>query len=139
VPARPEEGDEPARLGREAVAMSRRLGSDATLFAPLRLATTLFPEAFAVRDRPAVNAESLGLEQKLGQIPRLVPILASRIASLLDAGDATGASAAVAVADKALKAFEGAHIRWRAPLLRAMFAGLQGRFADADALGRDAL
>lgn len=139
VPPSPHEAEEHIRLREDAVTMARRLGHEATLLTTLRLATHVFPEAMPVRERFAFNAEALALTDRLGRLPSALSLLAQQVGCHLELGDLDGAIREVARVETRLAAFRQPHFRWRVPLLRAMLAGLTGRFAEADEHGREAL
>jgi tetratricopeptide (TPR) repeat protein len=131
-PGMPGEGEEMLRLGDESVAMARRVGDEATLFATLRYLSSVYPERLAPRERFAINAEMIALAQRLGQVPRVAHLFSWQVAGCLELGDHAGAVAQVATAERLLGRFTQPYYRWRIPLVRALLAIAEGRFPDAD-------
>jgi hypothetical protein len=139
IPARPDEGDAPLRLCRDALAMARRVGDATALFASLRNATITFPEGFDVRERFALNAESIALARRLGRVPHVVTLFPWQVATWLELGNLTGAQNELAVAEQMLAPYPHPQHRWRVMLVGAMLAAIDGRFAEADAIARQVL
>ena len=139
LPAPPHEAAEFRALGEEALAMARRLGDEPTLFTVLCLLADGFPQTVEARERAAALTESIALGVRLGRSARVVPLLGRQIAGRYELGDPDGAERALAQAEGILARLAQPHYAWRAPLLRALVAVLQGRFAEATALHREVL
>jgi hypothetical protein len=139
LPPMPGESAELHELARDATAMARRLGDDATTFAVLRFTSAQLPDRVEARERVAMNAEAISLAVRLGQVPRVVPVLTWQPTAWIEAGDPDAAARAADEAEELLLAFPQPQYRWRVPLMRAVMAAHEGRFADSDALGREAL
>jgi tetratricopeptide (TPR) repeat protein len=139
LPSPPEEHEEALSLSREALAMARRLGDDETLFTTLRFTRTTPSETDDSATRFALNAETIALATKLGQVPLVAPLFAWQVAACIELGDIDAALRQADAMESLLAAYRQPIYRYRAPLVRAMLADLEGRFAEADALSREAL
>ena len=139
LPSPPEEHEEALSLSREALAMARRLGDDETLFATLRFTRMTPSETDDSAARYALNAETIALATKLGQVPLIAPLFSWQVAACIELGDIDAALRQADEMESQLAAYRQPIYRYRAPLVRAMLADLEGRFAEADALSREAL
>ncbi|HEY5375984.1 MAG TPA: BREX system ATP-binding domain-containing protein, partial [Polyangiaceae bacterium] len=139
LPAPPDEHDEALRLARDALAMARRLGDDDTLFAALRYTRRTPSEMDDATTRFALNAETIALAKKLGQVALVAPLFSWQVAACIELGDMDAALRQVDEMESLLAAYEQPIYRYRVPLVRAMLADLEGRFAEADSLSREAL
>jgi tetratricopeptide (TPR) repeat protein len=126
-------------LGRESVAMGRRLRDDGTLLAALHSSSGYFPDDITPRERFAVYAEIVDLAERLGTVGRIAPLLSWHVASWLELGEPDGAQAAAERAAALLEPYQQPHYRWRPPLIRAALAALRGEFADAERWSRESL
>jgi hypothetical protein len=130
---------EQARLRDEAVAMARRVGDEVALLDCVRYAISVAPERMAPRERFALRAEALALAERGGRLVRVIPLLSSHVADWFELGDPDGAARQATYAREQLVALAQPHHRWRVPLLDAMLAALDGRFAEATAANQEAL
>ncbi|HXK16391.1 MAG TPA: AAA family ATPase, partial [Polyangiaceae bacterium] len=139
LPAEPHEHDHALRLAHDSIAMARRLGDDETLFAALRFTRTTPAETEDAATRFALNAETIELAKKLGRVPLVAALLGWQVAARIELGDIDGALREAETMERLLSAYRQPTYRYRWQLVRAMLADLEGRFAEADALGRNAL
>jgi tetratricopeptide (TPR) repeat protein len=139
LPAPPEEHEGALRLAENALAMARRLGDDETLFAVLSFTRETPSETQPAKTRFALNAETLALADKLGKIPRVASLFAWQVAACIELGDIDGAVREVEAMEAHLASYALPAYRYQPLLVRAMLADIEGRFAEADALSREAL
>jgi len=118
--------------------MARRIGDAATLFTVLHHTRATPAETGSARDRLARSSEAIDLAVALGRIAKGASLLAWQVATRIELGDADGASRDLDMMESLLEPYHQPHYRWRVPLVRAMLADLEGRFADADAHSRRA-
>jgi hypothetical protein len=130
VPPTPEEGDEPLRLAKEALALAREAGDDETICVPLCAMLNAFSEHFPIGDRFAAGSEALSLARRYGQLPRAMPLVGGQVACWLQLGRLDGAWNELEAAEKIFAGMPPRY-RWRGPLLRAMLLALEGRTDEA--------
>jgi hypothetical protein len=136
LPAPPDEHDDALRLSEEAVAMARRLGDDETLFTALSF-TRMTPSATEdLATRFALNGETIALAKRFGQVAHIAPLFSWQVAACVERGEIDAALRQADEMEALLAAYEQPIYRYRAPLVRAILADLEGRFAEADALSR---
>ena len=138
IPHRPGERDETTQLRTDAIAMARRVGADSALFTALRCAVASGAENLTPIERLEINREALELAHRLGDTARMIPLVGWQIVARLDLGDAEGATESLTAAVRLIESFPQPHHRVRAPLLSAMFAALNGRFAESTGHARSA-
>jgi tetratricopeptide (TPR) repeat protein len=139
LPSPPKEHEEALSLSREALAMARRLGDDGTLFTTLRFTRTTPSETDDSATRYSLNAETIALATKMGQVPLVAPLYAWQVAACIELGDIDAALRQADEMESQLSAYRQPIYRYRTPLVHAMLADLEGRFAEADALSHEAL
>ncbi len=139
LPSPPKEHEEALSLSREALAMARRLGDDGTLFTTLRFTRTTPSETDDSATRYSLNAETIALATKMGQVPLVAPLFAWQVAACIELGDIDAALRQADEMESQLSAYRQPIYRYRTPLVHAMLADLEGRFAEADALSHEAL
>ncbi len=126
--------DEPVRIAREAIATARRLGDRRGLLDTMFDGLSAMMDVVEPRERYDLNLEVESLARAEGDRDRLLRTHARLALDHLALGE-------LALADARIDAFEGlatelraSWISWRVPLFRAVRAGIDGRFADAEAL-----
>ena len=126
--------DEPVRLAREAIATARRLGDRRGLLDTMFDGLSAMMDVVEPRERYALNLEVESLARAEGDRDRLLRTHARLALDQLALGE-------LALADARIDAFEAlatelraSWILWRVPLFRAVRAGTEGRFADAEVL-----
>jgi tetratricopeptide (TPR) repeat protein len=138
IPVPPSGVPEFLRLRRDSIGIARRMNDDATLFSVLSLAATGMPDELEARERFSFNAETIALAERLGRIAHVLTLLGVQVGCWLELGEPDGAAREAARAVERLSGFPP-HFRWRAPLIRALLATVEGRFAEATALGDEVL
>ncbi|HSD87072.1 MAG TPA: hypothetical protein VLB44_06140, partial [Kofleriaceae bacterium] len=135
IPATEQEGDEPLRLAREALAAARQLGDPETLLATLCAVLSTFPQEFTLGERLSLSAEAIPLARRMGQLARVLPMLGWTVASWLELGQLDAARAEARAAQELIATLP-AHHAWRGELLGALFAALDGMFDEAARIAR---
>ncbi len=138
VPPLPEEKDEPLALARSALSLAREHGNDETRLSVFTMLATVFPEEFPLSERFSLNAEAIALAEKLGQVASVSLLFGWQIACWLELGRLDGARQELAFAEKRFAALPE-YYQWRPSLLRALIAALDGRWDEANAIGRRVL
>jgi energy-coupling factor transporter ATP-binding protein EcfA2 len=125
-------------LARDAVAMARRLDDRHTLLYTLQNSLNAFGFVMANDDRTALLEEIIDLAGTLGQRLVLTNSLGPHAAMLAGRGRHLEAEMALQRLERLLAELPDSQHQWRAPLARAMLAGLNADFAEADRLGERA-
>jgi eukaryotic-like serine/threonine-protein kinase len=127
-------------LSQEALELARKLGDDAAVASALvRRQFVGGNDAEGSRRRLAEADEIFELGRRMGERELEVRAHAYRLRSYLELGDIAGVDRELAAyAALASKLRQPQHL-WHIPLLRATRALIDGRFEDAEELGREAL
>jgi energy-coupling factor transporter ATP-binding protein EcfA2 len=125
-------------LSREATAMARRLGDPHTLLYSLQNYCNGAGFIMPLDERAALFEEIVALAGTLGQRMVLLNSLAAHATMLVARGQRAGANLALDRLEQLLAVLPQTHQQWRLPLARALFAGLDGDFAEADRLNEEA-
>lgn len=128
---------QPIRMAREALALVPPGQADVRL--EVLVASTSAMSYFAEpAERRSLDEELIRLGEQRGDRVSVLRGLTRLIFDHLEAGDARAADAATAAYERLARAVGLPGHLWRAPLLRAMRAIMQGRFDDAEALAAEA-
>lgn len=138
VPQVEGETEAPLELARSAVAMARAIGDDETRLTVFDMVGTAFPEEFTLEERFALNTEAVALAERLGQVARVTLLIGWQVACWLELGRLDAAWHELELAEKKFELLPPRH-RWRVRLMRGMLCAIDGRFAEAEALGHAAL
>ncbi len=128
----------PIGLAREALEMSRRVGDESARREVLVAATSAMLYFADPRERLPFDTELVELAQRAGDRVAAVRGLLRLVFDHLEIGDVTSADMAVDEYDRLSLAANVPMLRWRAPMLRAMRALMDGRFGDSEALCAEA-
>jgi hypothetical protein len=131
--------EEPMQVAREAIATARRLGDPATLLETLHDAISALMDVAPPAEQRALNLEAEHLARELGDRERLLRTTGRLALAHLSLGELEAVDASVAAHDALAAELKAPWYAWRGHFLRAMRALMQGRFADAERLGAEAL
>jgi hypothetical protein len=123
----------PIALAREAIAAARRLGDDATLLGALHAGMAAMMDYVAPAERVPLNREIEALASTLGDRPKQLRAHARLAFDLTVMPDLPAARTHVEIYGRLADETRLPHHRWRTPLMRAMLACVEGRFAEAAA------
>jgi len=126
--------DEPVRLAREAIATARRLGDRRGLLETTFDGLSAMMDVVEPRERRGLNLEVETLALAEGDLDRLLRTHARLALDHLALGELSLADARIDALEALAKELRASWIEWRVPLFRAVRAGIEGRFADAEAL-----
>jgi hypothetical protein len=130
---------EPVRVAEEAIASARRLGDPATLLGAIIAGMSAMMDIVDARERLPLNLEAEQLAVRLGESEALLRTQARLAIDQLELGDLPGADARIAAFESLAADLRAPWWAWRGPMLRAMRAAQQGRFAEAERLGDEGL
>jgi tetratricopeptide (TPR) repeat protein len=139
LPAPPEEHAGALQLAEDAIAMARRLDDEDALFAVLTFTRQTPSETQDARTRFDLNAETIRLAKHLGRVPHVASLFAWQVAACIELGDIEAAVREVDAMEALLSSYGLPAYRYPPLLVRAMLADIEGRFAEADALSREAI
>jgi tetratricopeptide (TPR) repeat protein len=126
--------DEPVRLALDAIATARRLGDRRGLLDTMFDGLSAMMDVVEPRERHALNLEVESLARAEGDRDRLLRTHARLALDHLALGEMPLADARIDAFEALATELRASWISWRVPLFRAVRAGIEGRFADADAL-----
>ncbi len=131
----PADDPEPAMaLGREAIAMARRVADDEVLLQVLHSAMGALVDYAPARERAALNEEGARLAARFADRPRELRARQRLCFDLIDLGDVIGFERALAAYSALAEQLCQPRFQWVAVMFRSMQANWQGRFAEADEL-----
>jgi tetratricopeptide (TPR) repeat protein len=126
-------------LSREAVAMARRLGDNATLAFALNFYLKAVWGPGGVEERLSTADEILALALRSGDRHLELEARRWKVVSLLELGDVLAADREIAAVTRIAEEVRDPLYRWQSLVWRAMRAGLAGAFARAEELAGEAL
>jgi hypothetical protein len=129
----------PVQLGREAIAMARRLGDDEVLLHVLHSALGAFVDYAPAKERAPLNQEAARLAASARDRPRGLRALMRLIFDRVDLGELHGFEAALAEYEALAQQVAQPRYQWVPLMFRSMRAYWEGRFADAERLEAEAL
>jgi hypothetical protein len=130
--------EEPIRLAREALAMAKRVADGPARREVLVAATSAMIYFADPRERLPFDTELVALAERAGDRVAVVRGLTRLVYDHLELGDLTSADQAIAEYERLTSALGLPMLRWRAPMLLAMRALMDGRFEDSEALCAEA-
>jgi tetratricopeptide (TPR) repeat protein len=122
-------------LSDECIAMARRLGDPDTLLYVLHFGGSACGYLISSKKRGALIEEMVTLSDKLDRPLVFLAVGGWWIAQLLEEGRRAEAESTLARYERLLGEFRQPHYQWRAPMMRALFALLDGDIAEAERLG----
>jgi hypothetical protein len=126
--------DEPVRVAREAIATARRLGDRRVLLETMFDGMSALMDVVDPRERLDLNLEIEGLAVAQDDRERLLRTHLRLAIDHLGLGHLELADERIDAFDALARALRAGYALWRAPLLRALRAGMHGRFAEAEDL-----
>jgi hypothetical protein len=126
--------DEPVRLAREAIATARRIGDRRGLLETTFDGLSALMDVVEPRERLPLNLEVEKLAVAEGDRNRLLRTHVRLALDHLALGELPLADARIDAFEALAAELRASWISWRVPLFRAVRAGVEGRFADAEAL-----
>jgi hypothetical protein len=127
----------PMRMAREAIAQARPL-DPATRRATFYAAASALADWGDPRERIALNREMAELAEGAGDKVQALRSHARLVFDFMEAGDVTSADHHLAVHESLAQEFREPRYRWHSPLMRAMRALFEGRYADFDRIQEQA-
>lgn len=135
----PEQDPElPVQLGRDAIAMARRIGDPDVLLRVLHSAIGALVDYAEPAERAELNREAAELAEARGDRSRALRARLRLVLDQAEAGDASGFERALFAYERLADEVQQPRHQAPALLLRSMRAEWEGRFADADELEREA-
>jgi tetratricopeptide (TPR) repeat protein len=127
------------RLGREGLAMARRLGEPSTLAEALEAVWLAIREPAAIGERSVLAAEFVAVARQIGD--PVVEFQAGfvRFLTSSEQGDVAAADEGLATCTRIADEVGQPVLRWRATYLRAHRASMDGRFDDMERWAEEAL
>jgi hypothetical protein len=126
--------EHPITLGREAIAMARRVADEQTRLEVLVAGTSAMLYFGDPRERLALDTELVAIATRTGDRLAVLRGLMRLVFDHLEQGDDACADATIAEYDDLSRAIDLPAFRWRAPIMRAMRAMMEGKFEKAEAL-----
>lgn len=105
-PAPPDEHDDSLRLSDAAIGLARGLEDDETLFTVLRFTRFMASATDDAATRFALNAETIALAKKLGQVALVEPLFSWQVAASIELGDIDAAHRQADEMEALLAAYE---------------------------------
>jgi tetratricopeptide (TPR) repeat protein len=137
VPPSPEDLPRIMPMGREAIAMARRLNDRDTLLYALQFGASAFGYQLSAPEVAALLGETVLLARQMGNRTALVQVLGFSAQVLLEEGRRSEADAAFAEFAELLSHFPQPQYQWRVHVGQGLFAALDGDFAAAHRAGED--
>jgi hypothetical protein len=128
----------PMTLAREAIEMARRVADEPTRLEVLVAGTSALSYFADPSERRPFDTELVTLATRLGDRVSVLRGLMRLVFDHVEAGDRTGADRIIAEYDHLCRAVDLPALRWRAPMMRAMRAVMEGRFDESEALCAEA-
>ncbi|MES1206720.1 MAG: AAA family ATPase [Pseudomonadota bacterium] len=133
------DAEEPVRLAREAIAIARRVGDEATLLETLHDGISAVMDIAPPEEQRALNLEAEQLATRRGDRERLLRTHGRLALAHLALGELGPADTRVGAFERLAAELKAPWTAWRGFMLRAVRATMHGRFAEAAALGDEAL
>jgi energy-coupling factor transporter ATP-binding protein EcfA2 len=133
-----EEPQVPIALAREAIALARGLGDRTTVLEVLHDAMAALMDYVPADERLPLNLEVESLASEMEDPIRALRANQRLVIDHLERGELAMADARIAACDRLGRELPQLRQHWRFPLLRAVRAAFEGRFADADRLATEA-
>jgi tetratricopeptide (TPR) repeat protein len=130
--------EEPIAVAREAIAIARRLGDPATLLEALHDGVAALMDMVDPREQLALNLEAEALARRLGDRERLLRTYRRLALIRIALGELDAAEAHIDAFDQLATELRAPWYRHSAPMLRAIRAVVEGRFAEAERLVEEA-
>ncbi len=130
--------EQPMVMAREALAMSRRVAGEAEHREVLVAVTSAMIYFADPRERLPLDSELVEAAGRAGDRVVVVRGLLRLVFDHLELGDVASADRTIAEYDQRSNALGLPMLRWRAPMLRAMRAVMDGRFDESEALCAEA-
>lgn len=124
----------PIELAREAIAMARRVADEPTQVEVLVAGTSAMSYFADPRERLALDTELVAIATRLGDRVSVLRGLQRVAFDHLECGDPAGADRAIDEYDRLSRLVDLPALRWRAPMMRATRAVMEGRFDASEAL-----
>lgn len=122
----------PIETAREAVAMARRIGDDRCSLGVLHAASSALAYFADPRERRGIDEEQVVLAAKLDDKLREARGHLRLVFDHLELGDVARADASLLEYERIARVLRLPAVTWQAPMMRAMRALLEGRFAEAE-------
>ena len=130
--------EEPMRIARDAIAMADRVAGPATRLDVLQAASSAMLYFGDPSERVRLNRQLAELAARAGDPTRVLRAQVRLVFDHLELNDPAAADAAIAAAERLARDLAHPAYLWHPPLLRAMRAVMQGRFAEAEELAEGA-
>jgi hypothetical protein len=125
--------EHPITLAREAIGMARRVADEPTRLEVLVAGTSAMLFFADPRERLPLDEEVVTIATRAGDRLAVLRGLLRLVFDHLERGDPASADIAIAEYDDLSRAVDLPAFRWRAPVLRAMRAMMEGKFEAAEA------
>jgi hypothetical protein len=122
----------PMDLARDAIGMARRIGDDRCRLAVLHSAISALLYFAEPSERMELNAEQVALAGALGDKLRQARGHLRLVFDHLELGDVARADASILEYERIARELRLPAVAWHGPMMRAMRALLEGRFAEAE-------
>jgi hypothetical protein len=129
-----EDPEHPITLAREAIAMARRVGDEPTRLEVLVAGTSAMLFFGEPRERLPLDTELVAIATRAGDRLAVLRGLMRLVFDHLELGDLANADMAIEEYDDLSRAVGLPAFRWRAPVMRAMRAMMEGKHEAAEAL-----
>jgi tetratricopeptide (TPR) repeat protein/DNA polymerase III delta prime subunit len=126
--------EQPMRIGRDAIAMADRVAGPATRLDVLQAASSAMLYFGDPAERVRLNRQLAELAGRAGEPTRVLRAQVRLTFDHLELNDPAAADAAIAACERLARELDHPAYLWQVPLLRAMRAVMQGRFAEAEEL-----
>jgi tetratricopeptide (TPR) repeat protein len=133
-----EDPDHPITLAREAIEMSGRVADESTRLEVLIAGTSAMLFFADPRERLPLDTELVTIATRVGDRVAVLRGLMRLVFDHLELGDTVNADRTIEEYDEVSRAVDLPAFRWRAPVMRAMRAMMEGKFEVAEALCTEA-
>ncbi len=133
-----EDPEHPVTLAREAIAMARRVDDEPTRLEVLVAGTSAMLFFTDPRERLPLDKELVTLATRAGDHVAVLRGLMRLVYDHLELGDSANADRTIEEYDELSRALDLPAFHWRAPVMRAMRAMMEGKYDAAEALGAEA-
>jgi hypothetical protein len=130
--------EHPIRLAREAIAMARRAADEPTRVEVLVAGTSALLFFDDARERLPLDLELVSIATRVGDRLAVLRGLMRLVFDHLELGDPASADRTIEEYDDLSRAVDLPAFRWRAPVMRAMRAVMDGKFEASEALCAEA-
>jgi len=130
--------EHPITLAREAIAMARRVADESTRLEVLVAGTSAMLFFGDPRERLPLDSELVTIATRAGDRVAVLRGLMRLVFDHLELGDAVSADRTIEEYDDLSRAVDLPALRWRAPVMRAMRAMMEGKYEAAEALCAEA-